>query len=205
MSVEEREFLEKNYAKMTISDIAGALGITKGRVRYLVQKYQIKKKPLWTMEEITFLRQNYGKMTLKELAKKLGRSKNAVRFLAKRIEARSLQADSQIEAALEADRIKRRQLREERKKYREKLGVTGSQGLLEKVKAHFRAGDIVQLSFREKGLHVVRKRRSGKVLLVHDRFMLVQFENWKECINFGSLIDGVVILEGLKREEARVA
>lgn len=207
MSVEEREFLEKNYAKMTTRDIADVLGITKGRVRYLVQKYQIKKKPPWTTREINFLRQNYNKMTLKELAKKLGRSKNAVRFFLRRMEAQrlSLQTDSEIEAALEADRVKRRQLREKWKKYRKKLGITGSQGLLEKVKAHFRVGDMVQVSFQERGPHVVRKKQKGRVLLVRDRFMLVKFENWKECINFGSLIDGAVIVEELEQRKAGVA
>jgi len=88
-----------------------------------------------------------------------------------------------------------------------RLGLKGEQCKIEITKTirdykfEYQPGDTVRVTFDAQ--HKNRRNvRIGRVLEVYDRFVLIQFEGWRECINLGCLISGDAKVELLKRRKA---
>lgn len=95
---EEKEFIRKNYLKMTNKEIAEKLNRPGGSIFDVASGLGLTgshdKKQLWirgntethyTNDEKKFIRKNYLKMTNKQLAEKLGRTKSGIDQLALRL------------------------------------------------------------------------------------------------------------------------
>jgi hypothetical protein len=65
----------------------------------------------------------------------------------------------------------------------------------------YQPGDLVRVTFDTWNRYKC-KERTGRVLKVYDRFVLIQFAGWKECVNLGSLITGDTRMEIVKRGKA---
>jgi uncharacterized protein Veg len=65
----------------------------------------------------------------------------------------------------------------------------------------YQPGDLVRVTFDTWNRYKC-KERTGRVLKVYDKYVLVQFEGWRECVNLGSLITGDTRMELLKRGKA---
>ena len=68
-------------------------------------------------------------------------------------------------------------------------------------KFEYQPGDSVRVTFDTRNKYRCMVR-TGRVLKVYDKYVLVQFEGWKECVNLGSLITGDTRMELLKRGKA---
>ena len=65
----------------------------------------------------------------------------------------------------------------------------------------YRPGDLVRVTFDTRNRYKCREL-TGRVLKVYDKYVLVQFEGWRECVNLGSLIAGDTRMEIVKRGKA---
>ena len=65
----------------------------------------------------------------------------------------------------------------------------------------YQPGDLVRVTFDTRNRYKCRVL-TGRVLKVYDKYVLVQFEGWKECVNLGSLITGDTRMEIVKRGKA---
>ena len=137
------------------------------------------KNTKWTPAEVQYLRANYGTVATAKIAKKLDRSMSAVYTKA-------------------GD-----------------LGLTRTDGEPPGPKApkHKRLdiapGDQVRVTLPSlPGLKKTGESRwtkrvyTGRVLEMHERFVLVQLPGWRECVNVGTVIAGEAQIERLEGRKA---
>lgn len=151
----------------------------------MAAKPKKRKHRKWTDNEIQYMRENYGRVSPADVAAKLGRSVSAVHKKAMMLELTK---------------------REQGSKY------TGPKAPKHK-KADVVPGDRVQVTLpgirglkntagRGRGGKWAKRRYTGRVLQVHERYILVQLPAWKECVNVGTLISGEASIELLERRQA---
>lgn len=212
---EEEKFLIENFHKMTNAELGKRLGRTTGAIDQRAMKLDLQKihQTSWTAEEEEYLRKNFMSMKYWEIGKALGRSGDGVQGKAvlmglrkqslkkQQVRQGRKRKEAELEKKLEAERAERRRLRKARKRQREapEAEAHGTPELLLKFAEQFQVGDTVRVTFRR--AHRAWRTYDGRILEVHDRFILVQLPAWKESVNFGSLIDGTVKV--LKREQRR--
>lgn len=59
----------------------------------------------------------------------------------------------------------------------------------------YKPGDMVRVTW-DRG-----QQRQGRVLRVYERFILIQFPRWRECVNIATLISGDVKIELVERRK----
>lgn len=77
----EKNFVIKNYNKMTKKEIAQHIGRSESSVKTFGRRNGLSGKgsDKWSGKDVEFLKDNYASMTQKELAKKLGRTPSAIK------------------------------------------------------------------------------------------------------------------------------
>lgn len=131
-----------------------------------------RKRRDWTDAEIEFLRQNYGPMSAAQMAKELNRPESSVfaKLRQLKMEKHSNQYCRATKGIKPGDRVR--------------VTLPGIPGLK---------------SNSAQGRGKSRRTHTGRVLQVHERYILVQLPAWKECINLGTIIAGeawIALLEG---------
>lgn len=139
-----------------------------------------RKRRAWTNAEIDYLRLNYGLIPVPEMAKKLGRIENSIYT-----KIRELGIPKNVE-----------------------IGEPPGPPPPEEKDSGLKPGDRVRVTLPSiPGLKKTGESRwtkrvyTGRVLRVHDRYILIQLPGWKECVNVGTLISGeaqIELLEGRK-------
>jgi hypothetical protein len=80
----EVRYLRSHYGKMSLKDMANALGRTVNSVKKFMYEHDLANNVgrKWTAQEIAYLRSHYGQKPSHDIAKKLGRSVGAIRVVA---------------------------------------------------------------------------------------------------------------------------
>ncbi len=139
-----------------------------------------RKRRMWTNAEIDYLRLNYGLIPVPEMAKKLGRIENSIYTKIRELGIPKNVEIGEPPGPLEPDE--------------NRIGI--------------KPGDKVRVTLPAiPGLKKTEESRwtkrvyTGRVLEMHERFVLVQLPGWRECVNVGTVIAGeaqIELLEGRK-------
>lgn len=143
-----------------------------------------RKRRMWTDDEIQYMRENYGPLSAKQIANRLDRPEDSVY---KKIRALGI------------------------KKYSgsDNHGIVPARINCNDLLAKWHPGDKVQITLPSiPGLKKTsesswtKRVYTGRVLQVHERFILLQLPGWRECVNVGTVIAGEAQIERLEGRKA---
>jgi len=140
-----------------------------------------RKRRAWTEAEIEFLRQNYGPLSAAQMAKRLDRAESSV---FKKLRGLGIKKYSCL---AKSNRHKKRTCFED---------VLGKWAPGDKVRVTLPAIPGLKKTGESRW---TKRVYTGRVLEMHERFVLVQLPAWKECINLGTIIAGEAQIELLER------
>jgi len=149
----------------------------------VVAKHKKRKPRKWADDDIQYMRRNYGPLSAKQIANRLDRPEASVY---KKIRALGI------------------------KKYGgDNHSIVPARISCNDLLARWHPGDRVRITLPSiPGLKKTGESRwtkrvyTGRVLQVHDRYILIQLPAWKECVNVGTLISGEAQIEPLERRQA---
>jgi hypothetical protein len=148
-------------------------------VTMATRKYKNTK---WTPAEVQYLRANYGTVATAKIAKKLDRSMSAVYTKAGDL---GLTRTDGEPPGPKAPKHKRLDIAPG-----DRVRVT-----LPVLKGVNGEGEIGKKGVGRRG----KRQHTGRVLQVHERYILVQLPGWRECVNVGTVIAGEAQIELLER------
>lgn len=126
------------------------------------------------------MRRHYGKKTVAEMAKHLGRSYAAIQGKADRLQ---LTNTRMVEEEAELPEMGRHGLRPGDKI---RLTLPGLPGFKKTAGANSTS-------------RASKRQYTGRVLQVHQGYILVKLPKWRECVNIGTIIAGEAHIELLER------
>jgi len=147
-------------------------------------KRKKRKHRKWTDNEIQYMRENYGRVSPADVAAKLGRSVSAVHKKAMMLELTKREQGSKYTGP-KAPKHKRLDIDPG-----DRVRVT-----LPVLKGVNGEGEIGKKGVGRRG----KRQHTGRVLQVHERYILVQLPGWRECVNVGTVIAGEAQIELLER------
>lgn len=86
-TIEENDFIRRNYAKLGSEEIGKRLHRSQGAILTHAHYLGVseKSRPSWSKEEDEFVRKHYGDMTAREISRFIDRSVTAIRKRARKL------------------------------------------------------------------------------------------------------------------------